>query len=128
MFCGKAGMTKCGESKIVKNVVTLTGKDGSANMYAVNFDKDEGHAWVCDGAENTTIRETYYLKIISVTDKPLHFETAGQPYMNSYGTMNLHMNWGWGGISDGWFSENNGFCNVEYSLNRKDLIHIRPNN
>lgn len=100
--------------------------------YPVYMDGDnidgEGHAWVCDGAENTTIRETYYLKIISVTDNPLHFETAGQPYMNSYGTMNLHMNLGNGGSGDGWFSENNGFCNVEYSLNRKDLIHIRPNN
>ena len=42
MFCSKEGKTKGGESKTVKNVVTISGKDGSANMYAVNFSNDEG--------------------------------------------------------------------------------------
>ena len=42
MFCSKEGKTKSGGSKIVEDVATLSGKDGSANMYAVNFSNDEG--------------------------------------------------------------------------------------
>ena len=87
-----------------------------------------GHAWVCDGANNITIRETYYLKIISVTDYPLHFETAGLPYETSYGTMSLHMNWGWIYPSDGWYADGTGYYSGRCPLTRKDIIHIRPNN
>ena len=42
LYCGKETKTKGGEFKTVKDVVTLSGKDGSANMYAVNFSNDEG--------------------------------------------------------------------------------------
>ena len=45
--------------------------------------------------------------------------------------MSLHMNWGgWpnGWDFSGWYADGTGYYSGYYPLNRKDIIHIRPNN
>jgi len=62
-----------------------------------------GHAWVCDG-----YLSSYYCEI-------------GATYLS------LHMNWGWGGSNDGYYSYNN-FNPSDYDFNYKAgvILDIRP--
>jgi len=63
----------------------------------------DGHAWVCDGYMS------YY-----------------DPCLG-YGSLHLHMNWGWNGSSNGWFAFNN-FNPGSYTFNYKTgaVINIHP--
>ncbi|MBZ4037141.1 C10 family peptidase [Flavobacterium sp. 17A] len=70
-------------------------KDGiSFDMYA------DGHAWVCDGY----IRSSSY------------YYDESQGSCLGVGMLSLHMNWGWSGSYDGWYSFNN-FNPSTYSFN-----------
>lgn len=53
------------------------------------FDQSEGHGWVCDGTQ-----ETLYMWCDGSTQ-------IGNGYLD------FHMNWGWGGTSNGWFAYHN---------------------
>lgn len=61
-------------------------------LFGREQNSDSGHAWVCDGANQwwTCIR-------------------AEDEYENdiTFSYLQLHMNWGWGGYCDGWFSYGN---------------------
>lgn len=65
-----------------------------------------GHMWVCDG-----YRRTIY-----------HFDDCtGVHYLK------FHMNWGWGGTNDGWYSfDNFNPGNTHYNNNKKMIYNIIP--
>jgi hypothetical protein len=65
-----------------------------------------GHAWVCDG--------TLYNKVCM-------FDNYGN-FIAALTYNYLHMNWGWNGVSDGWFSYDNL---GPYNLNKKMVYNIR---
>ena len=72
----------------------------------------DGHAWVCDGANEwwTCIR-------------------AENEYENdiTFSYLQFHMNWGWGGSYDGWFSYGNfNPTGHQYSENLKMIYQIKP--
>ena len=68
-----------------------------------------GHSWVCDGAQKfqNTITYTYtYYTQTSWGWLPHTMITSGGSYNSSY----VHMNWGWGGLNNGWYD-----CSVNYT-------------
>lgn len=86
-----------------------------------------GHAWVCDGVKGYTFVRAYELKILSVVEPPLHFESILPEYIEEVGsTRSLHMNWGWGGKHNGWYVDDLRHYDQNYSIKRKDIIKIRP--
>jgi hypothetical protein len=61
----------------------------------------DGHAWVCDGYMSSSINGNGYLK--------------------------FHMNWGWNGNHDGWYSFNNFNPNGDtYNYKVGIVINIKP--
>ena len=89
-----------------------------------------GHAWICDG----------YIKVCPVTEYTLYLLTFdnGEPdtmeqfivnstYYPEYDTFYMHMNWGWGGIYDGYFLEGDiENPNYNYTSFRKDAFISLP--
>ena len=74
-----------------------------------------GHAWVCDGYNSYTWNTQYYLRV------PTSFEQYStiQSHQADQGVLDMyHMNWGWGGLNDGWFSASSiaipGDSNYQY--------------
>jgi len=64
----------------------------------IPYSWSECHLWVCDGIQVSTFQDCF-----------------------SYAY--LHMNWGWGGYSDGWFSYNNW---GKYKYNIDMIINVNP--
>ena len=59
--------------------------------------------WVCDGRKNIYHRDTYTLKVLSVS-QPLQYENCSDSYeTDTFSHTSFHMNWGRGGQYDGWF-------------------------
>lgn len=97
-------------------------------MRGVNSNLD-GHAWVCDGSSYLLQTVTYSLKIISVTDNPLHYYSPCPDYEeNEYFSFLQHMNWGWNDGNDGWYTDALGNYPTNLTSSRKDIINIIPNN
>lgn len=94
---------------IARKPVIITGgrkkNDISFNMYT------DGHAWVCDGYQ----RSSYYS----------YDETRGG--CNGVTILQLHMNWGWSGSYDGWYSFNNfNPADRTYNYDTKMHYNITP--
>lgn len=96
-----------------------------------------GHAWVCDGVwTGTTFGE---LKLMTLEDCPEGYEPKQflNPYNNEeitgYIPTQFHMNWGWGGLYDGYFvdedirirNDDNEVVG-DYRKYRKDIVNIYP--
>ena len=84
----------------------------------------EGHAWVCDGANQTDSKTEYYVEYLyNETYDNLGYTLIDLPGSFGYKThFKFHMNWGWGGTNNGWFIDND----VYYPTNRKN-IYVRTN-
>lgn len=88
-----------------------------------------GHAWICDGYDNRKEwldYEIYGLGINDYTGEFGYVKYSGgyyQEWINT-GTTYFHMNWGWGGIHDGWYLEDLSDMpsGMQYSQNRQDII------
>lgn len=102
--------------------------DNSRPVYMVGNVPGEivGHAWVCDGYSNISYQVKYTLLVLSYNE-PLQYESCVEPYIY-YGPVYsfVHMNWGWGGIDNGLFSEISWPAGCNYADNRFDLINIYP--
>lgn len=93
--------------------VILSGYNTSnSSWFGLVVEYRDGHEWVCDGYSDTD----YY-------------------WCNSDGTqggagyLNFHMNWGWDGTSNGWYSFNNwapSGTNFNFQYYRRAIINIRP--
>lgn len=83
--------------------VIITGKDN---------DIDSGHAWVCDGANE-------WWTCIRAEDEDENDIT--------FSYLQFHMNWGWGGYCDGWFSYGNfNPTGYQFTENLKMVYQIKP--
>ncbi len=88
------------------------------------------HYWVCDGTKETITNQ-------------ITFFTENQPNGNGEFTQGLysysnpgvigglitrqyHMNWGWGGVQDGWYADNNLPTDYNYQYSRQDLFVSAP--
>lgn len=85
---------------------------------------DGGHAWVCDGFYSSIETTEYNLFIVryeaGVPSSMIQFNRQLE-YNN--GPSFFHMNWGWGGTSDGYFLDNRiAVPNGDYSTDRKDIL------
>ena len=106
----------------LKRPVYMRGTDSNTNS---------GHAWVCDGYNAGYNGVTLTLKTLE--DCPSEYEpsTFLTPYiyehiLSYYGL--YHMNWGYNGLYDGYYWDNNIKIGngANYSDKRKDIINIYP--
>lgn len=115
------------------NFFTIKGSLGRGPvMLAANKDGGGGHAWVCDGYEHY-LGHTEYI-IISYNGMYMDaiptacFDTIYTEQTES-GSYHMYMNWGWGGVDDGYFSEKWQIVSDkgeiwDYSKNRKAVINL----
>ena len=85
---------------------------------------ETGHAWVCDGYTKRSIEYDLYAEYVnngrydnlglSHIDNPDGF--GGTTYPASF-----HMNWGWGGMYNGWFHHAKPAPDMDFSQTRKNL-------
>ncbi len=83
-----------------------------------------GHAWVCDGSTSYNSYRIYKLMTISIFGELEYVENTN--YRSS--TMNhnyFHMNWGWDGDYNGWYTDNSSM--EGYDNSRGNIINIKPN-
>lgn len=87
---------------------------------------DSGHAWVCDGYRYSSSQVKHTLLVLSYTE-PLKYEPCMETY-TYYGPVYnfFHMNWGWYGQDNGYFSESVWPSGNNYSSDRQDLINVYP--
>lgn len=93
----------------------------------------KGHAWVCDGVEEYGSSGSYFVEyLVNRSTNPSYsscgFPSYFSPTANSgSGRMYFHMNWGWYGTSDGWFSGNsvNPTDDRNYQYGRENL-YVSP--
>lgn len=118
-----------GQSKIVTHYMMedIRQLRNGRPVYMRGEKGNDGHAWVCDGYKETIITTDYQVMAI---DKAT-FDHQNIPYYRSlYSCSNvvinalLHLNWGWYGYKNGYYSEN--LTNEEYTEDRKDIIDIYP--
>lgn len=92
-------------------------------MRGVSDDMQVGHAWVCDGYTYYNSYRHYKLMSIIMNDGPLRYSELTRHTEQTANYRFFHMNWGWNGYSNGWYSP----TSVEgFSSNRLDLVEIRP--
>lgn len=84
-----------------------------------------GHSWVCDGYRAYQDEGTEYCYY-----DEYGYETCQIPY---YYRVELHMNWGWGGNHNGWFSSTYFGADVNgqamphnYNCNLDELLDLHP--
>lgn len=87
-----------------------------------------GHAWICDSYKHSMSSYIYYLYVldytlsgeIDYTRVPLQEYQQWEDTGSSY----FHMNWGQGGIHDGWFRDdlNDAPSELQYKATRQDII------
>lgn len=90
----------------------------------------DGHVWVCDGYDHNTWQTEYTLISYNgdyMDATPTCFHTVYTEW-NGNGYHSMHMNWGWGGTNNGYFSETweimDGTEKVNYSKDRKAIINL----
>lgn len=90
-------------------------------------DNPSAHAWVIDGCSNTDKYVEYSLYVLSPRAYPdFEFEIADdcspERYYIQNGVTSFHMNWGWGGLHDGWYVDHNMSTSVgSYNSYRKEI-------
>lgn len=91
-----------------------------------SYNTVSGHAWVCDGFRffnNSTKYSLYLLTFSNGVPNALELWYDTTIYETSQFTY-YHMNWGWGGLNDGYFLDSNIACtsSSNYSVDRTDII------
>ena len=111
------------ELLIRNNPVYMRGSDKQILFF--NWD---GHAWVCDGADNRDYETLYFIEYRQEYSSGYEYDSPGppsakQPGVAGYGQLLFHMNWGWkSGINNGWYAFNNvQVGDSNYKHNRKNL-------
>lgn len=95
----------------------------------------KGHAWVCDGYFSGT--GSYQLRLMTLEDCPESHEPTCflNPYtydaIVSVTPPSFHMNWGWYGLNDGYYADDNLWLKANgkdynFAHGRKDIINIYP--
>lgn len=109
---------------ILNHPVYMKGRSDQFLLWALY-----GHAWVCDGFIKEIHRTEYYLEILS-PNEPLTYVSGSLsgPYLEGYTTAVFHMNWGYGGTYNAWYSDidielPNG---KDYKFERKNIINLAP--
>ena len=98
------------------------------------FNETIGHGWVNDGyTYNSWIRHLYVrvLEDCPPGYEPQNFLEVLNTTIGSGSTEYLHMNWGWGGYCDGYYTDNDlksisDWHQEDYLSNRQDIINIYP--
>jgi hypothetical protein len=99
-FCySSATKTNYNHSSVRSNL------DNNRPVILSGRNNSSGHMWVCDGYR----------------DYNFYYEDC-----SSYGYLHFHMNWGWGGDSNGWFAYNNFNPLSTYNDDKKMIYNIIP--
>lgn len=99
-------------------------------MKGVDNSSGVGHAWVCDGynigrSENVLMLMT--LEYCPTGYEPEEFVCPYSCTLDSYPYVYLHMNWGWNGLYDGYYyNDDVSPSNSNFSSSREMIINIAP--
>ncbi len=87
------------------NVTSALNKNYPVYMQGDIVGQNIGHAWVCDGYRSNSEYQVYKLMVPSIYSGQIEgFEPFGEDYNEpTYSSTDYHMNWGWGGLHDGYF-------------------------
>lgn len=93
----------------------------------------KGHAWVCDGAEEYGNSCSYFVEYLVNRSTNPSYSSCGFPnYLapttnSGSGHIYFHMNWGWYGENNGWFSGDSAKATDDrnYQYNRENL-YVSP--
>lgn len=100
-------------------------------VYSRGEDRDKGtvgHAWVVDGMEGRLWENEYRIFTLHGIHYPEFGYEEVQRWNVTYDSKTYyHMNWGWTGLSDGWFldydiSAYNGALTYHFLSDRRDII------
>lgn len=88
----------------------------------------DGHAWVCDGVLHRLDEYEYYVEYLYNGA----YDNLGETLIDlpervtlNYNYYRYHMNWGWGGTSDGWYYEATPTNGMNFENKRKN-IYVYP--
>lgn len=100
--------------------------------YGADIENNGEHAWVCDGSTYSTFSTKYELYVLDNSYYP-KFKYMLRSEDTKYGSSQAlyHMNWGWGGLSDGYFADsylsaNNGSKIYHFNYDRVDTYITKP--
>lgn len=99
--------------------------------------KNEAHAWICDGARSSSSQTDYFVEYIT---ESYTYGNEGWPSLetpwgiyNTYGTF-VHFNWGWNGDGNSWYAptsakpvdDHGNDYGYDFYKN-KEALYITPN-
>ena len=114
------------ENHTYANISSALGNYGPVFMRGgLASDPLSGHAWVCDGFTYYTSYRMYKLMTISIFNGLNYVESASYGPVQSVNVDYYHMNWGYDGNNNGWYTQ--GASMLGYDYGRMSLIDIRPN-
>lgn len=96
-------------------------------QYLTKHGIQEIHAWICDGLTHKSSEYEYYVEYLYNGS----YDNLGETSPNlpgSFGGISytfFHMNWGWGGTHDGWYTNAAPTDNRDYKYRRQNL-YINP--
>ena len=87
----------------------------------------KGHAWVCDGLIHNSSEYEYYVEYLYNGS----YDNFGETLIDLPGGFGgisytfFHMNWGWGGTHDGWYTGADPTSDRDYKYRRQN-IYVSP--
>lgn len=121
------------QSKIVEHteLTDICGQlDNHNPVYMVGVNKDDkGHAWVCDGYSIHNINDECEVMAIdkAAIDRNDVVTFSNMYYKDRHIVLKYyHMNWGWNGSRDGFYTDISYIQDIAFVKRRKDIINIHP--
>lgn len=121
------------QSKIVEHteLTSILGQLDNGNpvfMSGINKN-DEGHTWVCDGYSVSKSNDKCEVMAIdkAAMDRDNNITFANMYYKDRHiEWRQYHMNWGWNGARDGFYTDISHVSDVAFINKRKDILNIYP--
>ncbi|MDR2911409.1 MAG: C10 family peptidase, partial [Bacteroidales bacterium] len=86
----------------------------------------DAHQWVCDGLKKWTTDTEFFVEYYNQG----YYSSSGYAHYNPgisiIDISNFHMNWGWGGTNDGWFTDNSFPSGHNYLYGRTNFHITAP--
>ena len=91
----------------------------------------DGHQWVCDGVKQPKTNFSYFVEYLQFDGTNYSYNGFGSSPSNHgistiYGLTYYHQNWGWGGLSDGWYYNTTFPSGSYYQYERKNFYIRKP--
>jgi len=98
---------------------------GKSPVLSFGSGNEGGHTWVCDGMDDDYFRTVTYLMTLFKKSEGYEYYPHELIVEDEYGGRTFHMNWGWEGLGDGWYRDENLYvAGTSFNNKRKDIINV----